>query len=58
MLSKCEYKECEKYNTCGRAKENGTVIDFKNVCPNYNYKWYMKADEIIVVNDDKEDTKK
>jgi hypothetical protein len=61
MLSRCEYIECEKYNSCGRTKENGTVIDFKNICPNHNYKWYMKADEIIVVgnvNEELKDTQK
>jgi hypothetical protein len=58
MLSKCEYKECDKYNGCVRAKEQGTVIDFKNICPNHNYKWYMKVDEIIVATDVKDETKK
>jgi len=57
MLSRCEYKECEKYTSCGRVSEGGTIINFKQICPNQNYKWYMKVDEIVVVDDIKDDSK-
>ena len=57
MLSRCEYKECENYNSCGRVNENGTIIDFKQICPNHDFKWYIKVDEIVVVNDVKEEPK-
>ncbi len=48
MLSKCDCKECEKLNTCTRPHEQGELINFKAICPNNDYKWYINNGEIVV----------
>jgi hypothetical protein len=40
-FSKCEFEECERKETCERyTKAVGSVINFKAICPDYEYRWY------------------
>jgi hypothetical protein len=57
MLSKCDYKECEKFNTCARPHEQGELINFKAICPNNDYKWYINNGEIVVKEEEDKNEK-
>lgn len=56
-FAKCEFKECDKKDTCERfLKAEACEINFKVICYNLGYKWYVPIEttDIVPVNNEGE----
>jgi hypothetical protein len=48
QFAKCEFDKCEKKEICERfTKAKGAVVNFKVICLDYDYKWYVPDEEKI-----------
>jgi len=53
-FAKCEINECEKKEDCVRfSQATSSVINYKPICMNNNYQWYMETKKEVVVSEDK-----
>jgi hypothetical protein len=47
----CEFKECEKHESCKRFQNQshpeGVEVRFKNICPNNNFQWYWRCEQSV-----------
>jgi len=54
----CRNKDCTFASKCLRFLDtDGEEFNFANICGEFNeYKWFWKADQDLVVKEDKKDT--
>ena len=56
--ARCEDEACKNHETCKHFKCNGALVNFKAICEDPIYKWYlpMKLDNPIVPTESKGET--